>query len=157
MMQRMAIGGIGNALVEQIEGLRYSPIDQDVFQLLLILGDVGENLLDAGQGALERENALSYLEGLAADPGVDERARSTALSVIARSGVWEDVRRAAKTALLRGGGETLEAVAIMSLVEEGRKSPERRAEVVALLRETRESVSRGMKPSVDQYLAEFEP
>lgn len=155
-MQRMAVGGIGNALVERIEGLRYSQGASDVGKLVLILRDVGENLGRADQGALEHQMALDYLEWLAADPGVDERARATALTAIVRSGAWEDVQRATKAALLRRDGETLGAVALTSLAAEAEKSPEQRAEVVALLREVLEKgVSSGLRSSVDQYLIEL--
>lgn len=154
-MQRMAIGGIGNALVERIEGLRYSPGAKDVGKLVLILRDVGENLGSAGQGELEHEMALDYLEWLVADPGVDERARATALTAIVRAGSWEDVRRATKKALLQPDGETLGAVALTSLAAEGAKGPERRTEVVALLREVRAGVAPGLLSSVDRYLIEL--
>jgi hypothetical protein len=158
VMQRMAVGGIGNALVEEIENLRYSHASKDVGKLVLILSDVGQNLGSAGQAAKEHETALDYLEWLAADPYVDGRARSMALTAIVKSGSWEVVRRATRAALLQLDDDTLGAVALTSLVTESGKSPERRAEVVLLLREIHEKgVSPGLLSSMDAYLMELGP
>lgn len=156
-MESLALDGLGVGLVARIETLRYSTAPKDEADLMRILKKVGDSLGQATKvGAEPHMMTLDYLGGLVKDTAVAETARATAFSSLAKGGAWSATKDAAHSLLSRNNDLLLTALALNSLMDNARKEPARRTEVLAILNQfAAQGPPPKLRPSVETYLAEL--